>query len=541
MNIIQTLYINKSKDTFNDTFGWVRPEFHLMSWALSCLQLNELYGNVELYANSGAAKLLIDVLELPYNNVKITHDNLDLANDKLWALPKIYTYSLQEEPFLHFDGDVFVFERFTDALFNSELIAQNIEVATDYYISTQKELVKYFAYFPKCVKADFDSRVPIKAVNAGILGGNNISFIKEYASEAFEYINRNIDYLSSINVDRFNVFFEQHLFYSLAKERNVPINFLFTNVINDNGYKFLGNFHEVPKHRGYLHLLGHFKRDEFTCLQMATKLRELYPEYYYRIISNCKRKNIQLIHSFYYNERLENNNDFQNLQEKAKKCYQNKLIKINSLNEECECIELLNENSDLCLLNEIFNIYVEIPDKSLDKVKLKNDFVTFSESLVDVLKGNSQISNYYLYGRDIDSVNWYGDIFSNELELRNKIICQSEELNIIESEFDWAGLMNKHKRSGIEYYLNLTLVQGQFFNLVVPEVSQHKFSLFDIYELEKLILECLTQPLSIKDLLLEMQYYVEDDVIQNHLESYNTLIIELIEQLVLKKAIRSVN
>ena len=99
MNFIQTLYINNFKNPFKYNFGWVAPEYHLMSWALSCLQLHKTYNKVELYANSSAAKLLIDTLELPYSSVHVTHDSLKLVNENLWALPKIFTYSLQKGSF----------------------------------------------------------------------------------------------------------------------------------------------------------------------------------------------------------------------------------------------------------------------------------------------------------------------------------------------------------------------------------------------------------------------------------------------------------
>lgn len=65
MNYIQTLYIDSSKNPLKNSFGWARPEYHLMSWALSCLQLKKIYGNVELYANNTAAELLINDLKLP--------------------------------------------------------------------------------------------------------------------------------------------------------------------------------------------------------------------------------------------------------------------------------------------------------------------------------------------------------------------------------------------------------------------------------------------------------------------------------------------
>jgi hypothetical protein len=532
VNFIQTLYVNNSQNPFYNGFGWVKPQYHLMSWALSCLQLNKLYGQIELFANTDAAKLLIDILDLPYEKINVTHDKLHLADEKLWALPKLYTYSLQNEPFLHLDGDVFIFEHFSESLLKSELIAQNVENATEYYISTQKELLLNFNYFPKCVKEDFDSPIPIKAINAGILGGNNIIFFKEYADSAFEYINRNLPRLSSINVDKFNVFFEQHLFYSLAKERGIPIGLYYNDIISDNEYKFLANFHEVRCHRNYLHLLGHFKRDEFTCLQMAAKLRELYPEYYYKITRICMERNISIFHNFYYNETLANFSDFKALLEKAKSRYQK-----GKVSNDLEINEFCNKIPDLSLLTQTYNYYAENQNNLFDQNNFRMDFETFTKNLSEVLQANSHLSDYYLYGRDIESINWYCEIFGNNTELPNKIISRCKGLSIIESEFDWGGLINKNKREGITYYLNLQLLKGQFYNLVIPEISKEKYSLFDIDDLEKLILDHLCQPLSVKNLLLEMQVYVDEDVIQNNLETYNNLIIELIKQLVVKKAI----
>lgn len=77
------------------------------------------------------SSLLTDTLQLPYSKVYLTHDQLKLIHTDLWALPKIYTYSLQKEPFLHIDGDVFLFHPFDSNLMESELIAQNVEVATE--------------------------------------------------------------------------------------------------------------------------------------------------------------------------------------------------------------------------------------------------------------------------------------------------------------------------------------------------------------------------------------------------------------------------
>ena len=59
MKFIQTLYTTPDQHLFKNTFGWASAEYHIMGWALSCLQLNKIYGKVELFANSAAADLLI--------------------------------------------------------------------------------------------------------------------------------------------------------------------------------------------------------------------------------------------------------------------------------------------------------------------------------------------------------------------------------------------------------------------------------------------------------------------------------------------------
>ncbi|MCL2649915.1 MAG: hypothetical protein FWD60_02670 [Candidatus Azobacteroides sp.] len=528
MNFIQTLYIHSNKDPFRDPFGWVSPEYHLMSWALSCLQLKQCYKEVYLYANTPAACLLIDDLQLPYTEVFCTHDKLILPHQELWALPKIYTYRLQEKPFLHIDGDVFLFGRLPESLLNNGLIAQNPEVATDYYTSTQKGLMNHFTFFPPCVKTDFEAPDPIRAVNAGILGGQNISFINEYANLAFEYVDKNIRYLQSINVNKFNVFFEQHLFYALAKEKNIPIGFLFSDLIDDNGYKHINDFHDVPFLRMYLHLLGHFKQDEYTCIQMAAKLRELYPDYYYKILSLFGKKEITLSPCC-FSKKIEVSVNYQALHEKAQQAYNDNIITIDNTSAAID----ETTNTHLIRLKEVANFYSD------GNEEMKKDFAVFYDSLIMILKKN--LSFLYLYGRDLSAVSWYRHLFADETDLLERRIIKSAGIEIISSQYEWEGLFNKHYRVGVEYYKQLQIQPGNYLSLVIPEASENSFSLYDINGLDKMILDFLSEPLSINELLSKMQVYFEDEVIQNHYQSYVDVIVTCLKQLVLKKAIQPVH
>lgn len=537
MKLIQTLYIDDSKDPYRDGFGWKTPQFHLMSWALSCLQLNKLYGEIELYANTSAACLLIDTLGLPYKKINLTHDKLRIANQNLWALPKLYTYSLQEKPFLHIDGDVFIFQRFPNKLLECELIAQNIEVATEHYSSTQKELMAHFSYFPECVHNDFCSGIPIKAVNAGILGGNDITFIKGYANEAFEYVNRNESKLPLVNVDKFNIFFEQHLFYSLAKEKSTPIGLLFDDLVSDNKYKYLGNFHEVPFKRTYLHLLGNYKKDDFTCQQMVAKLRELFPEYYFKILKLCKEQKIKLNYHFYKNEKIESFKDFKSLQEKATIYYKNNHLEETPVVPALKDVVCKEDYPELRLLDQIYESYVKRANGTNKKL-LSQDYRVFTKKLLEAIKATHWLSSYYLYGRDIDNSKWYSEIFNNEAEIFTKTLIRCPEISLIQSDYNWGGLFIKHRNMNSIYYSNLQLNRGVMSNLFVPEATVIRFSLYDLEYFEKLVLDHLCQPMTIKKLLSVLQAYVEDDVIQNHIEVYNEYIIKIIRSLVLKKALK---
>jgi len=506
MNFIQTLYIDVSKDPFRDNFGWVAPEYHLIGWALSCLQLHKLYGNITLYANSRAAHLLIDSLRLPYSNINLAHDELILIHPEVWALSKIYTYSLQEQPFLHIDGDVFLFSSFNPDLLKGELIAQNVEVATEnHYMHTQNELMQYFTFFPPCVKRDFESGIPFQACNAGILGGHNLSFFHDYAASAFEYVHQNADSLKYINVSNFNVFFEQHLFYALAKEKGIPVNVLIGGIIEDNGYKNMSDFQDVPFNCYYLHLLGHFKRDEFTCIQMAAKLRELYPEYYERIVALFRGKNLQLSPCGFMNDLNQStkhideqaNTHLQRLKHAAKQCPPN-----------------------------------------IDKELFQSDFKTFYRQLLSFLQTNDSVES--LSQRDLAAQHWVRHLFSESSGLLNQMIVRCAETEIIESAYNWAGLFNKNWRVGAGYYSDLQIESGQFYNLVVPEATDNGFSLYDINEIDNTLLQLLSEPMSISDVLIKMQDYFDDDILQNHSEVYQRLILTSIKELVIKKAIQPV-
>ena len=75
MRIVQTFW-TANNSLLENGFGWFHPQYHLMSWALSCLSLREHYNNVVFYTDSNGYNIFIDLLKLPYTDVVVQYDDL---------------------------------------------------------------------------------------------------------------------------------------------------------------------------------------------------------------------------------------------------------------------------------------------------------------------------------------------------------------------------------------------------------------------------------------------------------------------------------
>lgn len=284
MRIIQSFW-SAGRNMITDNAGWLSPQHHLIGWALSCLKLKEHYEEVELYTDQTGYEWLIGKMKLPYTKVHVVLDGLDTYKKELWALAKVKTYSLQQSPFLHVDGDVFIWMPFPESLHHAPLVAQNLEKATGYYAHKFKPINARLQYLP--AEFDFDVvKTEIAGCNAGIMGGTDYTFFRRYSQLAFDMVNRNnLDHLSSQTLIDFNIVFEQILFYQLSLREGKEIHGLFDKVYTDNGYLYdeIGDFTTLPYTTKYIHLLGQHKRSEVPCELMSRFLMAEYPEYFFRI------------------------------------------------------------------------------------------------------------------------------------------------------------------------------------------------------------------------------------------------------------------
>ncbi len=261
--------------------GWLDKRYYYMSWVLSCLQFKKYYQHVELVTDSNGKQLLKDYLELPYDDVKVDLDSYNNFHPDLWAISKLHAYTIQTEPFLHVDSDVFIWDRLREVE-NKPLIAQNEDIGFEFYYKVWKEIQKHFLYIPEYMNSDYNSKLQINSCNAGIFGGTDVAFIKEFACEALEFLNKNISNYSGVNLGSTVLIYEQYLFSSLARSKKKEVSYLFDQM--SSSYLEVSTFSTVPSKRKYVHLVGSAKRNKIACENLEYRLRFEYPDYYYYVL-----------------------------------------------------------------------------------------------------------------------------------------------------------------------------------------------------------------------------------------------------------------
>ncbi|MCX6319457.1 MAG: hypothetical protein NTW29_19425 [Bacteroidetes bacterium] len=291
MKIVQSCWTKpflKSPNSLKDSRlngGWPARKYNYFSWALSCLQLSSFYDTIELVTDDAGKFLLIDQIRLPYTRVSLELNNLSDYNTGFWALGKIKAYSLQEQPFLHIDNDIFISSPFDERIKGAALIAQNSESSITEYAQLFNEIADQLDYLPSYL-AGLKGRQHIVCSNAGIMGGNDIPFFKLYTREAFAFIDRNIRFfeenMSRLNTAYINVIAEQVIYYQLSRMENKEITYFFPDI--PDVPPGIGHFHNAGKLGGFTHCLGFFKQNRLVCYELEETLKNQYPEYYYRIL-----------------------------------------------------------------------------------------------------------------------------------------------------------------------------------------------------------------------------------------------------------------
>lgn len=286
MKIIQSFWTkpylhNVSGGRFNG--GWPSERTHALSWAYSLLKLKEFHTDVMLITDDYGIKFLIDKLKLPYTEVNTSLNSLESIDSSNWAIGKLKAYSIQTEPFIHVDSDVYIWENLFDPFSKSDIIMQS-KLRFDEF-SSHDILKKYIddniSLFPKAIVEYWESSNSFYSANAGVCGGTNLLFFRQLFTDALNFINQTESNKSNLTTQWFNMLFEEHHIYCKAKQEGINIDYLIPNVSED--FNEVCQIYNAPLRSKYIHLAGDAKRNINSCYQLELRIRNEYPEVFERI------------------------------------------------------------------------------------------------------------------------------------------------------------------------------------------------------------------------------------------------------------------
>lgn len=275
---------------------WREPWHHLLAWGLSLRLATPHFSETQLVTDTAGKRMLVDMLGLKFDLVSTALDQLRDAAPGWWALGKLTAYSLQDRPFTHIDTDVFLWKALPPRLTSAPVFAQCPESH-----SLENEWCG-----PHQIEALFDRhrlKLPVewqwassrnttcfREDNCGILGANNVDFIRHYAETALRLVSdpaHRALWDELPDKSGFTMLIEQYLlaccidYHRIAPEskfRGISIRYLFPG----SSEAYTPN---TAASLGYTHLQGDCKTHPDVVARLERRVAQLDPPF----LRHCAR------------------------------------------------------------------------------------------------------------------------------------------------------------------------------------------------------------------------------------------------------------
>jgi len=253
-------------------FGFNNESDFALSWVTSVKLAKLHFKNVVLVTDTWAWDNIFSKLDLPFDEVKLTLDFIDEATN-MWAISKAHAILEMNEPFLHIDSDVFIWEALDKKYLMSTVLVQSNEsskYATQYEFYNRLEFMHNEHFNGTSLYLDNSnmSERDIYAYNCGVIGGTDITFLKKWATQMIETANV-FDYIILSNSKmKFTaadvmVWVEQSLLLLMTEHHNIDVCELVELGVEQSYYT---------------HLCGHVKREVALMTGLANKSKTLFGE-----------------------------------------------------------------------------------------------------------------------------------------------------------------------------------------------------------------------------------------------------------------------
>lgn len=289
-------------------------QFESVTMILSALYWKKLQGPIKLYCDRTFYEYIskLGISDLWDEIDTETLENLDtgINHDVFWAYSKMYINSLQTEPFVSLDIDLFQQEYYDYS--THDVICSHIE-STDSNLdntSTYNRPIYYPNYHKLSIFSDrfkdYDIQITDDAINVAILAINKPEMYKEFMKYVDSFVKGNNFDPMDISTHGFErvwatfhlsspiTFIEQRLLHSFVTSKEYTLKPIIDIVYSGEEQKWIGNLNEV-KNPGITHLWGwkvtyrleENTKDRIDLTDFLLKtLDQDFPEHYDRYIKN---------------------------------------------------------------------------------------------------------------------------------------------------------------------------------------------------------------------------------------------------------------
>jgi hypothetical protein len=265
---------------------------HLLSWVLSVMTGSRHFRRTQLITDTPGARLLVDHLAIPFTEIRTDLDAFAAYDPAWFVLGKLASYRVLATPFVHLDSDVYLWDALPQRLRDADVLAQSYE---PFRLGDP-------LYRPECIEfrlrsagvqlpTPLDRHLPsggvFTALNCGIVGGNRLDFLAEYAGSAVRLIEncagRCVEWGGLSAVHR-SIFIEQYFLSACLEHANaghtppggpIGVAVLFPSTLD--AYRM-----ESSSLARYTHLLGVSKRRADLSSRLETLVKSQYPALYGR-------------------------------------------------------------------------------------------------------------------------------------------------------------------------------------------------------------------------------------------------------------------
>lgn len=261
--------------------SYILKNFYI--YLLSVLLIKKHGHKIELYCDKNTYEIFSLI---PYDNIHVIDFDSDGISSVFWIWAKIKAQLLINEPYVHIDGDVFLFRDIIGNKLESgeySVVVQSTEndkTIGDWFNNVYVDTVN--PYLKLSNKHDIEwNKYNLFAYNCGVVGFSDMKLKNIYLNKVKELL------VDISNDDEFKydgnkyggifMITEQALLYYIINENNIkPLEILPLNKMIEYNYDW---YDRLPKEIGYCHMLGISKYKENIKEKIRYKILKYFPQY----------------------------------------------------------------------------------------------------------------------------------------------------------------------------------------------------------------------------------------------------------------------